>query len=108
MAIRIYAASYLASPVRTGRESILTTDTSPDNEERMAETLFKQMGNTYGSRAQTALRFALSNQDISTAIIGLAETQHLEEAIEAASLGQLPPQAMTALETLYENGFAGA
>lgn len=106
MAIRVFAASYLASSIRTGRESILTTDTLPDAEERMAELLFRQMGETYGNRAQTALRFALSSEDISTAIIGLAEPQHLEDAIEAAKMGVLPAAAMTTLDNLYETGFA--
>jgi L-galactose dehydrogenase/L-glyceraldehyde 3-phosphate reductase len=105
MAIRIFAASYLASAIRTGRESILTSDTDPDSEERMAETLFGQMGDSYGTRAQTALRFALSNPDISTAIIGLAELQHLEDAIKGAEMGALPSSALEKLDTLCAFGF---
>lgn len=108
MAIRIFAASYLASPVRTGRESILTNDTDHDSEGHMAETLFERMGDSCGSRAQTALRFALSNSDVSTAIIGLAEPRHLDEAIDGAAMGPLPPPALKTLETLYETGFGTA
>ena len=105
MAIRIFAASYLASPVRTGRESILTNNTEPKSEEHMAEALFEQIGDSHGNRAQTALRFALSNPDVSTAIIGLAEPQHLEDAIKGANRGVLPPSALDSLETLYNTGF---
>ena len=105
LAIRIFAASYLASPIRTGRESILTTDTAPDTEEQMANTLFEQIGDTYGNRAQTALRFALSNPDVSTAIIGLAEPRHMDDAIAGAAMGALPQSALDSLEALYECGF---
>ena len=105
MAIRIFAASYLASPVRTGRESILTNNTVPESEERMAKALFEQIGTSHGNRAQTALRFALSNPGVSTAIIGLAEPQHLEDAIEGANRGALPPSVLDSLETLYNTGF---
>lgn len=104
MAIRIFAASYLASSVRTGRESILTSNTEPGSEERMAETLFDQIGDSYGNRAQTALRFALSNPEISTAIIGLAEPRHLEEAVDGSEMGALPQSAQERLETLYDTG----
>jgi L-galactose dehydrogenase/L-glyceraldehyde 3-phosphate reductase len=107
MAIRIFAASYLASPVRTGRESILTTDTAPDAEARMAEALFEEIGGSYGSRAQTAVRFALSDQDVSTAIIGLAEPRHLEDALQGAAMGALPQPALEKLESLYNSGFGG-
>ena len=108
MAIRIFAASYLASSVRTGRESILTSNTEPDSEERMAKTLFGQIGDSYGNRAQTALRFALSNQNVSTAIIGLAEPRHLEEAVDGAAMGALPQSALEKIETLYGTGFGAA
>ena len=108
MAIRIFAASYLASSIRTGRESILTSNTEPDSEERMAEALFEQIGDSYGNRAQTALRFALSNLDVSTAIIGLAEPQHLEDAVDGAKMGPLPQSALKRLETLYDTGFRTA
>ena len=105
MAIRIFAASYLASPDRTGRESILTSNTEPSSEERMAETLFERIGDSYGSRAQTALRFALFNPNVSTAIIGLAQPQHLEDAVKGAEMGPLPQSALEELETLYDSGF---
>lgn len=108
LAIRIFAASYLASPVRTGRESILTEDTAPESEERMAQALFERMGDSCGTRAQTALRFVLSNPDVSTAVVGLAEPRHLEDAIDGAAMGPLPQPALDTLEALYETGFGGA
>jgi L-galactose dehydrogenase/L-glyceraldehyde 3-phosphate reductase len=108
MAIRIFAASYLASPVRTGRESILTADTDPESESRMAEAVFAALGDAYGSRAQTAVRFVLSRPDVSTAIVGLAEPSHLAEAAAAAAMGPLPAAALDCLEALYDSGFEAA
>lgn len=105
LAIRIFAASYLATPVRTGRESILTTDTDPESEARMSEALFADLGDEFGSRAQTAVRFALSNPDVSTAIIGLSDPDYLTEAVEGALCGPLPESALHQLERLYKTGF---
>jgi len=106
MAIRIFAASYLATPVRTGRESILTADTDPNSEAGMAEAVFAALGDAHGSRARTAVRFALSNPDVSVAIVGLSEPEHMADAIEAADRGPLPASALDRLEQLYRSGFA--
>ena len=105
MAIRIFAASYLATPHRTGRESILTANTAPDSEERMAEALFAEFGEDYGNRAQTALRFALSNEAVSTAIIGLSEPGYIDDAVAGAAMGSLPEEAFSRLDALYATNF---
>lgn len=108
LAIRIFAASYLATPVRTGRESILTTDTAAESEARMSDVLFTDLGNEYGSRAQTAVRFVLSNPDVSTAIIGLSDPAYIDEAMEGWANGPLPAAALAGIEALYESGFNSA
>lgn len=105
MAIRIFAASYLATPVRTGRESILTANTEADTEARNADAVFAALDMEKGSRAQMAVRFALSNQNVSTAIIGLSETAHLDEAVAGAHMGPLNSAAPAKLEQLYQAGF---
>jgi len=105
LAIRIFAAGYLASPVRTGRESILTADTDADSEARMADAVFTALAEAHGSRAQTAVRFALSSRDVATAIVGLAEPSHLDEAVAAAKMGPLPAAALQRLEAFYKSGF---
>ena len=106
MAIRIFAASYLATPIRTGRESYLTRNTDAASEARMSGTLFAVLGDQYGTRAQTATRFALSNLDVSFAVIGLSDPAHIDEAVAAAEKGKLPAEAFHKLEALYESGFA--
>jgi len=105
MAIRVFAAGVLATDVRHGREVMITHGTEIAAEERRAERVFAQLGNAYGTRAQTALRFALTNPDLACAIIGLAEPAHLEEAIEGAQAGPLPPEALDKLERLYQADF---
>jgi L-galactose dehydrogenase/L-glyceraldehyde 3-phosphate reductase len=105
MAIRVFAAGVLATDVRHGREVIITRATDVGLEERRARAVFSALGSAYGTRAQTALRFVLTNPDVSCAIIGLAEPTHLEEALEGAALGPLPESALDALERSYAAGF---
>jgi D-threo-aldose 1-dehydrogenase len=108
MAIRIFAAGYLATADRTGRESILTTDTAADSEERMARSLFAEFNAEFGTRAQTALRYVLSNKAVSTAIIGLSDPAYIDDAIDGAAMGPLPDDAFQRLKTLYETNFGAA
>lgn len=62
-------------------------------------------GIPHGTRAQTAVRFALTNADISSAIVGLATLDHLAEAMAGADAGPLPAEAQAALERVYASGF---
>lgn len=105
MAIRIFAAGIIATDERTGRESILTTDTSAAEEERKAKAVFDAIGTGHGTRGQIALRFVLSNPDVSGAIIGSAELQHIDEALQAQKMGPLAPDVLARLDALYESDF---
>ena len=105
MAIRIFAAGVIASDERTGRESVLIKDTSVAEDERKSRAVFDAIGTGHGTRAQVALRFVLSNPDVSGAIIGSAELHHIDEALEAEKMGPLPPEVMARLDALYKNDF---
>ena len=105
LAIRIFAASVIATDERTGRESVLTTDTSIAEDERKAKAVFDAIGTAHGTRAQVALRFVLSNPDISCAVIGSAELNHIDEALKAAEMGPLPATVLARLDALYESDF---
>ncbi len=105
MAIRIFAAGIIATDERTGRESILTSDTSVAEDERKAKAVFDAIGTGHGTRAQVALRFVLSNPNVSAAVIGSAELHHIDEALQAAEMGPLPPQVLARLDALYESDF---
>ncbi len=106
MAIRVFAAGVLASDTRHGREIVLTEGSEIPAEERRAKVVFDAVGDAGGTRAQTALRFALSNPDLSCAVIGVAEIAHLDEAFDAQEMGPLPNEVMAALNQLYETEFA--
>jgi L-galactose dehydrogenase/L-glyceraldehyde 3-phosphate reductase len=105
MAIRIFAASIIATEVRTGRESVLTTDTSLAEDERKARAVFETIGTGEGTRAQIALRFVLANPDVACAVLGSAELHHIDEALQAAAMGPLPPQVLARLDALYKSDF---
>lgn len=105
MAIRIFAAGIIATDERTGRESVLITDTSVAEDERKTKAVFGAIGTDQGTRAQIALRFVLANPDISCAVIGSAELHHIDEALQAAKLGPLSPHVLARLDALYESDF---
>jgi aryl-alcohol dehydrogenase-like predicted oxidoreductase len=84
---------------------MLTTDTSLAEEERKAKAVFETIGSGEGSRGQVALRFVLSNPDVSCAIIGISELHHIDEALQAAEMGPLPAHALARLDALYESDF---
>ena len=77
----------------------LTTEAS------RAQSVFAALGAAYGTRAQTALRYVLTNPDLACAIIGLAEPAHLEEALAGEALGPLPQAALDQLDKLYATDF---
>jgi len=108
MAIRIFAAGIIANDVRTGREGMLTADTMIPEEERKAKAVFAAIGTEHGSRAQVALRFVLSNPDVSCAVLGSEELSHIDEALAAADMGPLPADVMARLDALYESDFGRA
>jgi len=105
MAIRIFAAGIIATDERTGRESVITADTSAVEEERKTTAVFDEIGAGDGTRGQIALRFVLSNPDVSCAVIGSSELHHIDEALRAAEMGPLPAQTLARLDALYETDF---
>ena len=105
MAIRILAAGVLATDTRTGREIPVSAETHVEEEERRTRAVFAALGDDYGTRAQTAVRFAIANPHVSGAIVGLATLAHLDEALAGAESGPLPGEAMATLDGVYESGF---
>ena len=107
LAIRVFAAGVIATDERTGRESVLFTDTSIAGDERKTKSVFEAIGREHGTRAQVALRFVLSNPHVSAAIIGISELHHIDEALQAQSMGPLPRDVLAQLDALYESDFGG-
>ena len=65
--------------------------------------MFDQLGEAYGTRAQTALRFSLAQDRLACIVFGLAEIEHLQEALAGQALGPLPTEAMETINDVYEN-----
>ena len=111
MAIRILAAGVLASEQRHGREIVVAEASDVPTEEIRARSALSALGleesgrTAHGTRAQTALRFVLANPDIAGAVIGLAELDHLDEALAAVEAGPLPDDALAALDAVYAANF---
>ena len=105
MAIRVFAAGVIATDQRTGRESPSAEDADIETEERRTRAVFDAIGLGHGTRAQTALRFALADPHVSCAIAGLSEVSHIDEALAAVDMGPLPQPVMAQLNDLYADNF---
>ncbi len=55
------------------------------------------------SMAEASVRFVLSNRDISTALVGIANIEELKQALASAAKGPLPTQALDQLESTWES-----
>jgi D-threo-aldose 1-dehydrogenase len=103
--IRVFAGGPLARVQRPERLAVLTSGTDLDNEVRCAAAVRRALGDTYGTPAQTALRFALANADLSSRVIGVSTLADLDEAFAALAQGPLPGAAITKLQGLWESDF---
>ena len=103
MGIRILAGGHLASSRRHGREVAITANAENAAEEARATAVRDVLGSTYGTGAQTALRFGLACELLSTIVVGIGETWHLDEALVAAEMGPLPDAALTELKPLWRS-----
>ena len=106
LGIRIFAAGVLATPHRSGREVVITDDSELATESARADAVFSALGDECGTHAQCAVRFGITQEAIDGIIIGMAEPEHLDEAIAAQALGPLPSGAIARLERVYGNNFA--
>jgi len=104
MDIRVFSAGVIATDARTGRERPLTAGDTVESEAKKAATVFDELGTEYGTRAQTAIRFALAQKKLACVIFGLAEIEHLEEAVAAQEMGPLPQEGLERLQEVYEKG----
>lgn len=105
IAIRTLGAGVIASAEPLEHVAIITPNTEKATEERMANAVFERIGDAYGNRAQTAIRFALSHPDISCIDYAPGQVSHLDEALAAADMGALPYEALAAIGEVYEGRF---
>ena len=101
MAIRVLAAGVLASDERHGREVVVAEDADLGREQARARRLFGRLGAHHGTRAQTAIRHALANPELSTVVVGVASLEQLDEALASFEAGPLPEPALAEIEACY-------
>ena len=53
------------------------------------------------SPVEASLRFALSNAGVSSVLVGYSSLEHLEQAVDFAAKGPLPPEAMARLPEVW-------
>jgi|TARA_B100001964_G_scaffold242784_1_gene318639 aryl-alcohol dehydrogenase-like predicted oxidoreductase len=107
MNIRVFSAGVIVTDSRTGREQPLTPGDTVESEQRKAKAVFDSIGSDYGSRSQTAIRFALAEKKLACVIIGLAELAHLDEAVKAQEMGALPQDGLQRIRSVYARGIPG-
>jgi L-glyceraldehyde 3-phosphate reductase len=103
MGIRVFAGGHLASAERHGREVAITANAENAAEEARASAAFEVLASEPGTPAQKALRFGLACPLLSTVVVGIGETWHLDEALAAAEMGPLSGAATGALEVLWQS-----
>jgi L-galactose dehydrogenase/L-glyceraldehyde 3-phosphate reductase len=103
--IRVWAGGALASPARPDGLFMMTSGTDLENEVRCGTAVHQVLGASYGTRAQTALRFVLGNRDITARVVGISTIPQLEEALDAVARGPLPSAAISKLGGLWANEF---
>jgi aryl-alcohol dehydrogenase-like predicted oxidoreductase len=55
------------------------------------------------SMAEAAVRFVISNSEISTALVGIASNEQLEQALASAAKGPLPTKALDKLQSTWKS-----
>ena len=105
IAIRTLAAGVLAGVESGSARGILTKDTDMENEIRKARAVHAAFGSTYGTRAQTALRYALGLPGVACVDFAIGEPAHLPEGLLTVDMGPLPAAAFKDLDALQARDF---
>jgi D-threo-aldose 1-dehydrogenase len=103
MGIRIFAAGHLASTERHGREVPITSNSNDAAEAARAEAVWRVLGDRFGTAAQASLRFGLACPQLSTIVVGMAELDHLVQALTAEAAGPLPTAALADLDQAWRS-----
>ncbi len=107
LVIRVLAAGVIASTKRTGREGTVSPGSDVESDTRRAALVRQALNIGQGNMAKPAIRFALSDKRVSGVLVGFSTLAHIDDALDASSLGPLEPAAMQRLDKLYLSDFGG-
>ena len=105
MVIRVLAAGVLATDVRHGREGEIIPGGDVGTNEAQAAQLLEAVGEGHGKRAQVAVRYALANPGVSGVLMGIAELDHIDQALGAVDMGPLPGEVLERIHALVDADF---
>lgn len=112
LVIRVLAAGALSG--QAARHPVAVPSVAPigsgrdyrQDQERAEAFRFLLDEGCAGSMVEASLRFALSNSGVSSVLVGYSSLEHLEQAVEFAGNGPLPPEALARLPSVWA-GFTG-
>ena len=105
--IRVLAAGAIVGQQPPGAGEGLSPGSSPIDDMKRGKQLRKVLGDMHisGTNAQTAIRYGLAHPGVSGVLVGFAKPEHVDEAVAALDLGQLPDALAMALDDLYSSNF---
>jgi aryl-alcohol dehydrogenase-like predicted oxidoreductase len=106
--IRVLAAGALTSDPSTGGGSS-SEPLSPGSDYpidlQRAEKMKAALGIAGKDLTQTAIRFGLMNQKVSTVLVGFSNTTHVDEAVACSGMPELSDDQMAKVRKLWETDF---
>ncbi len=107
LVIRVLAAGALSG--EANRHPVAVPSVAPigsgrdygDDQARGSRFAFLQQEGYVSSLVEASLRFALGNSGVGSVLVGYSSLEHLEQAVEFASRGPLPPDARARLPEVW-------
>ena len=107
LVIRVLAAGALSG--ESARHPVAVPSVAPigsgrdyqQDQNRGDNFRFLQREGYVGSLVEASLRFALGNLGVSSVLVGYSSLEHLEQAVEFAAKGPLPPEATARLPEIW-------
>ena len=100
MGIRIFAAGFLATDERHGREIPITLNADEAAEAVRVQALMSALDGEEGDRAQRAIRFGLASDLLSTIVVGVGEDWHFAHALKALDMAPMGKDALARLDEI--------
>ncbi len=106
--IRVLAKGALTDtpPKATGSENTLSPGSDYAVDLQRAQKLKWLVSGDVTTFPQAAIRFALSNSQDSTVLVGFSELSHVEQAVSCSGAGGLSDQIMGRLRSYWESDFS--